>query len=159
MGLNREASIGNDRMSGNLSRRTPKLSSALRQAYHSFQQGDLDGTEKLCAGILARRPRDFDALHLLGVLSLQRRRMVEALRFLSEALRIDSSSADAMSNLGLALEATGRCEEAILSYRNALRLAPDHPEILYNLGNACLKLGRIAEALSSYDGVLADQPG
>jgi Tfp pilus assembly protein PilF len=145
-------------MSGDLSRRTPKLSRALRQAYSSFQQGDLDGTEKLCAGILARRPRDFEALHLLGLLSLQRRRMVEALHFLSEALKIDSGSADAMSNLGLALEATGRHEEAISSYRNALRLAPDHPEILYNLGNACLKLGRIAEALSSYDGVLAGQP-
>jgi tetratricopeptide (TPR) repeat protein len=145
-------------MSGNLSRRTPKLSPALRQAHSSFEQGDLEGAERLCAAILARRPRDFDALHLLGVLSLQRRRMVEALRFLAEALKIDSSSADAMSNLGLALEATGRCEEAISSYRDALRLAPDHPEILYNLGNTCLKLGRTAEALSSYDGALAHQP-
>ena len=146
-------------MSGKLSRRrTPKLSPALRQAYSSFQQGDLEATEKLCAGILARRSRDFDALHLLGLLNLQRRRIVEALHFLAEALRIDSSSSDAMSNLGLALEATGRCEEAIASYRNALRFAPDHPEILYNLGNAYLKLGRLAEALSSYDGVLANEP-
>jgi tetratricopeptide (TPR) repeat protein len=145
-------------MSGKLSRRPPKLSPALRQAHSLFQQGDLEATERLCTGILARRPRDFDALHLLGVLNLQRRRMVEALHFLAEALTIDSSSSDAMSNLGLALEATGRHEEAISSYRNAMRFAPDHPEILYNLGNACLKLGRITEALSSYDGVLASEP-
>jgi tetratricopeptide (TPR) repeat protein len=157
-GVVASALIRSRRMSGKLSRRTPKLSPALRQAHSLFQRGDLDATEKLCAGILARRPRDFDALHLLGVLSLQRRRTMEALHFLSEALRIDSSSTDAMSNLGLALEATGRYDEAISSYRNALRFAPDRPEILYNLGNAYLKLGRIAEALSSYDGVLASEP-
>jgi tetratricopeptide (TPR) repeat protein len=139
--------------------RMPNLSRLQRQAYGSFQQGDLARAERLCAGILEYRPEDFDALHLLGVLNLQRRRMVEALHFLSAALRVNSSSADAMSNLGLALHATGRHDEAISSYRNALRLAPDHPEILYNLGNACLELGRIADALSSYDGVLAIAPG
>jgi Flp pilus assembly protein TadD len=137
----------------------PNLSRLQRQAESCFRQGDLDKTEQLCAGILQHRPEDFDALHLLGVLNFQRRRMVDALRLLSEALRINSSSADAMSNLGLALQATGRCDEAIASYRNALRLKPDHPEILYNLGNACLELGRIAEALSSYDSVLAIAPG
>ncbi len=120
----------------------PNLSRLQRQAHSSFQQGDLDSAEKLCAGILEQRPEDFDALHLLGVLNFHRHRVVEALRYLSEALRINSGSADAMSNLGLALHATGRYDEAISSYRNALRLAPDHPEILYNLGNACLELGR-----------------
>jgi tetratricopeptide (TPR) repeat protein len=137
----------------------PNLSRMQRQAFNCFQQGDLDRTERLCAGILEHRPSDFDALHLLGMLNFQRRRMVEALCFLSDALKINSSSSDAMSNLGLALHATGRYEEAIASYRNALRLAPDHPEILYNLGNACLEQGGVAEALSSYDGVLARHPG
>jgi Tfp pilus assembly protein PilF len=85
--------------------------------------------------------------------------MVEELRYLSEALAVDSGSADAMSNLGLALHATGRYDEAISSYRNALRLTPDHPEVLYNLGNACLELGRVAEALSNYDDALAREPG
>jgi hypothetical protein len=137
----------------------PNLSRLQRQAYSSFQQGDLERTQRLCAGILEHRPEDFDALHLLGMLNFQRRRMVEALHFLSQALKINSGSADALSNLGLALQATGRTEEAIASYRNALRLAPEHPEILYNLGNACLELGRIDEALSSYDSVLARAPG
>jgi tetratricopeptide (TPR) repeat protein len=149
-----------------LSAKSRKISAALqnlsrlqRQAYCSFEQGDLDRTERLCAGILEHRPEDFDALHLLGLLNFQRRRMVEALHFLSQALKINSSSADAMSNLGLALHATGRYDEAIASYRSALRLAPDHPEILYNLGNSCLETGRVTEALSSYDGVLARDPG
>jgi tetratricopeptide (TPR) repeat protein len=136
----------------------PNLSRLQRQAYSSFQEGDLDRAAKLCAGILEYRPQDFDALHLLGVLNFQRHRLVDALRFLSQALRVNSGSADAMSNLGLALHATGRFEEAIASYRDALRLAPDHPEILYNLANTCLELGRIDEALSHFDAVLAKNP-
>jgi tetratricopeptide (TPR) repeat protein len=136
----------------------PNLSRMQRQAHSSFRGGNLDKAERLCAGILEYRPDDFDALQLLGVLNLQRRRLVEALRFLSQALRVNSGSADAMSNLGLALHATGRFEEAVASYRNALLLAPDHPEILYNLANAFLELGGIDEALASYDDVLAKNP-
>ena len=136
----------------------PNLSRMQRLAYNSFQQGELDKTARLCAGILEHRPEDFEALHLLGLLNYQRRRLVEALHFLSAALKVNSGSSDAMSNLGLALDATGRYEEAISSFRHALQLAPDHPEILFNLGNACLKLGRVAEAIANYDDVLTNEP-
>jgi tetratricopeptide (TPR) repeat protein len=137
----------------------PNLSRLQRQAYQSFQQGELDRAERLCAGILQHRPEDFDALHLLGMLHFQRHRVVEALRFLARALKVNSNSADALSNLGLALHATGRYDEAISSYRHALDLAPDHPEILYNLGNALLALGRGDDALLNYEAVLAIAPG
>jgi tetratricopeptide (TPR) repeat protein len=137
----------------------PNLSRLQRQAYSSFQDGDLNRTEKLCAGILEHRSGDFDALHLLGMLNFQRQRMVEALHFLSAALKANSASSDAMSNFGLALHATGRFDEAISSFRNALQLAPDHPEILYNLANSCLELGRLDDALSSYEAALAQAPG
>ena len=83
----------------------PNLSRMQRQAYDSFQQGELDKTARLCAGILEHRPEDFEALHLLGLLNYQRRRMVEALHFLSAALKVNAASSDAMSNLGLALDA------------------------------------------------------
>jgi Tfp pilus assembly protein PilF len=138
--------------------RTPNLSRMQRQAHDSFQRGEFDKTTRLCSGILEHRPKDFDALHLLGLLNYQRHRMVEALHFLSAALKVNSGSSDAMSNLGLALDASGRHEEAISSFRHALQLAPDHPEILFNLGNVHLKLGRIAEAMASYEGVLANEP-
>src|SRR6185437_14926799 len=136
----------------------PNLSRLRRQAEDAFQQGDPDAAERLCADILEHRPDDFDALHLLGVLHLQRRSMAEALRYLSAALNSNADSPDAMANLGLALHAGGRFEEAVASYRNALLLAPDHPEILCNLANACLELGRLDEALAAYDSALTGRP-
>ena len=136
----------------------PNLSRLQRQAYESFQQGHLDKAERLCAAILKHRSDDFDALHMLGLAHLHRRRPARALDFLSKALRANAGSVEAMSNLGLALHAAGRFDEAIASYRNALMLAPDHPEILFNLGNSFLELARIDEALASFDDVLAKNP-
>jgi tetratricopeptide (TPR) repeat protein len=137
----------------------PNLSRLQRQAMSSFQQGDLSRAEKLCAGILEYRPEDFEALHLLGMLNFQRQRMVEALRFLTAALRVNAGSPEVMSNLGLALHAIGRYDEAISHFRNALQLTPDHPEIRYNLANAHLELGQAADALANYDAALAAAPG
>ncbi len=138
--------------------RIPNLARMQRQAHASFHDGDLDRTERLCAGILEHQPDHFDALHLLGMLNFQRQRMVETLHFLAAALKANSASSDAMSNLGLALHTMGRFDEAAARFRDALKLAPDHPEILYNLANSCLELGRLSEALSSYDAALAVSP-
>ena len=142
----------------NASARTPNLSRLYRHAYGSFQQGHLEKAERLCVAILDHRPDDFDALQLLGLLNLQRRRPAEALRFLSKALQVNSASADAMSNLGLALHALARFDEAVDLYRGALLVVPGHPEILYNLANACLELGRVDDALAHYDEALSKCP-
>jgi Flp pilus assembly protein TadD len=144
---------------GKISGRVPNLSRMQRQAYNAFQQGELDKTERLCAGILDHRRDDFDALHLLGLLNFQRHRMAEALHFISAALGANPGSVDAMSNLGLVLHAMERYPEAVASYQCALGIVPDHPEILYNLGNACLKLGRPGDALTNFDGALTVEPG
>jgi Tfp pilus assembly protein PilF len=141
-----------------VSARTLNLPRLQRQAYLSFQQGDLDKVERLCAAILKHHHDDFDALQMLGLAHLYRSRPTAALEFLSKALRANAGSADAMSNLGLALQAAGRLEDAVANYRNALPLAPDHPEILYNLGNALLELDRLDEALANFDAALAKNP-
>ncbi|MGA2997063.1 tetratricopeptide repeat protein [Bradyrhizobium sp.] len=136
----------------------PNLARLQRQAVSAFQQGHFDKAERLCAAILEYRGDDFDALHLSGFIQLQRGRNIEAIGFLTKAVKVNGTSIDALSNLGLALQNVGRFEEAIAHYRNALALVPSHPEILYNLGNAFLALDRITEALASYDEALAVNP-
>ena len=140
------------------SARAPNLPRLQRQAISSFEQGYFDKAERLCNAILEHRGDDFDALHLLGFIHLQRGRHTGAIGFLTKAVKVNAGSADAMSNLGLALHGAGRLEEAIAQYRDALAQAPRHPEILYNLGNAHLELDRIGEALASYDEALANNP-
>jgi Flp pilus assembly protein TadD len=136
----------------------PNLSRLQRQALSASEQGHFDKAEKLCRAILEYRDDDFDALHLLGFIRLQRGRHADAIVFLARAVRANAHSVDALSNLGLALERAGHVAEAIIHYQNALALTPRHPEILYNLGNAHLALDRIGEALKNYDEALAQDP-
>jgi Tfp pilus assembly protein PilF len=136
----------------------PNLARLQRQALSSFQQGHFDKAERLCTAILQYRRDDYTALHLLGLMHLQRGRHNDAIGLLTKAAKVDPRSVDAASNLGFALQGAGRHEEAIAEYRKALALAPNHPEVLYNLGNAHLELDRIDDALASFDAALANNP-
>ena len=136
----------------------PNLARLQRQALSSFKEGHFDRAERLCTAVLQYRRDDYVALHLLGLMHLQRGRHIDAIGFLTKAVKADVGSVDALSNLGLALHGAGRFEEAVAYYRHALALAPRNPEILYNLGNAHLALDRIDDALASYDEALANNP-
>jgi tetratricopeptide (TPR) repeat protein len=136
----------------------PNLARLQRQALSAFQQGQMDKAERLCHAVLDHRSDDFDTLHLLGFIRLQRGRHADAISYLTRAVKADARSVDAASNLGLALQGAGQLEEAIASYRKALELSPRHHEILYNLGNTYLELDRIDDALASYDEVLTINP-
>ena len=72
--------------------RNPPVCRSLQQAVTLHQQGRLDDAERLYNGVLRGAPRDFDALHLLGVLMHQRGRSAEALKLIAKALRVDAKS-------------------------------------------------------------------
>jgi tetratricopeptide (TPR) repeat protein len=135
-----------------------QLAQSVEQALALHRQGRLDEAEKIYARVLKAQRDHFDALHLLGVLNLQRGRPGEACRLIEAALKVDPRSADAHSNLAMALHALNRDDEALASLDRALALAPGHGDTLNNRGNLMLDLGRPAEALSAYGAVLAQDP-
>jgi protein O-GlcNAc transferase len=133
-------------------------SQSLRDAIVSHQAGRLADAERMYQAILRVEPNHFDAIHLLGVVQLQRRRFAEARRLIGAALAINDRSADAHSHYGNVLGALGRHEEALASYERALALKPDHVNALANRALALNRLGRHREALASCDQALAFAP-
>jgi tetratricopeptide (TPR) repeat protein len=134
------------------------LAEAIAHAVACQGEGRWDDAETLYQRILKVRPREFDALHLLGVLRQQQGRSAEALTLIAAALDVSPNAADAWSNRGVALKALERWEDALASYDRALMLRPDHVDALINRGHALLKLNRFAEALASCDQALAIDP-
>jgi protein O-GlcNAc transferase len=134
------------------------MSQTLQQAIALHQQGRLVDAERLYRQALRTRHRDFDALHMLGVLKLQQDDAAEAVRLFEAALAADANSAAAHSNHGAALAALGRHEQALLSYDRALALSPRNVDALCNRGDALCDLGRTDEALASYQRALAINP-
>ncbi len=134
------------------------VSPELQQAVALHQQGRLDEAELLYKKAIAAAPRDFDALHLLGMLQLQRGRHAEAAQFLAQAVAIDARNPFAFFHLGCAQQELQRLAEAIASYDRAAELKPDFAEAFNNRGNALTALGRRAEALLSFDRAIALKP-
>ena len=146
-------------MAKSVSRLSPQdLGAAIQEALALHRQGQLAEAEKIYARVLKASPGQFDALHLYGMLKLQRGRAGEAYRLITEALKIDPGSADALCNLGLVLNALKRDTEALASFDRALALMPDHVEALNNRGRALNEMGRAEEALACFDKVLRIAP-
>jgi len=125
------------------------------QALNLHRAGRLDEAEACCRQVLADTPHDFDALSLLGVLSLQTGRDATADEWLTRALQVDPNNAQAWSHQATALQRLGRGEQAIECSRRAVALRPGDARLHDQLGSALHAAGRAEEALHCFDRAIA----
>lgn len=130
----------------------------LRTALALHQRGDYGAAMALYRSVLEVQPRQFDALHLLGVAQRQAGDAAAAVDSIRAAIAADSSHAIAHANLGAALQDLGRTEQALASYDHALARNPRYAMAHANRGNALRRLGRLEEAIDSYDAALNSDP-
>ena len=136
----------------------PDLAARLGQALALHQQGKLDEAEAAYRAVLAVAPDHPDALHLLGVMLLQRRDFAAAAETIGRSVVIRPIDPAAQGNLGAALLQLGRDAEALAVFDRALALKPDYAEAFNNRGLILARLHRPAEALASYEQALALRP-
>jgi predicted O-linked N-acetylglucosamine transferase (SPINDLY family) len=122
------------------------------------QQSRLEEARTLYQQTLRFEPRHFHALHLLGVIALQRNQAELAVELIGTALGIEPSNVAACVNYGSAQHELGRFDEAIACYEKAVSLKPDCAEAFHNRGNALRALKRHAAAVDSYDKALELKP-
>ncbi len=135
------------------------LRSRFMQGVALYQQGRLAEAERIIVEVLQYQPKQFDALHLLGIISCQTQRTVRGVELIRKAIKINPKVADAHYNLGNALLLDLNCpEEAIASYDKAIALKADLAEAYSNRGIALRNLKRPAEALKSYEKAIALKP-
>jgi predicted TPR repeat methyltransferase len=132
-----------------------ELSTILREAVALHQEGRLEEAQAMYGMVLALDPRQFDALHLSGVIERQSGNPERAAALIGQALQVDASQARAHCNLGAALQDLGQPEAALESYETAVRLDPRYGLAWNNRGNTLRRLGRLPEALDSYERALA----
>jgi tetratricopeptide (TPR) repeat protein len=123
------------------------------------RQGRLTEAQQLCQEILTEHPRNFDALHLSGVVAFQAGNPRLAAELIGRAITVDASRALAHSNLGKVLIQLRQLGEAVASFDRAIAISPDDAEAHYNRGLALHGLGRNEAALASYDRAVEIRPG
>jgi tetratricopeptide (TPR) repeat protein len=130
----------------------------LRRAMAAYAAGRLDEAEFYSRLVVAANKKQFDAVHLLGLIDFQRGKFDEAHRLIGQAIKINPQSGKARSNLALVLQQLGRTEEALASLDKALSIEPDNLLALNNRGHILWQLKRPEEALESLDRALSIKP-
>jgi predicted O-linked N-acetylglucosamine transferase (SPINDLY family) len=134
------------------------LQAKFNQGIFLHQQGKLVEAERIYREILQQEPNHFAALHLLGVVALNTRRIQFGIELITKAIKLSPNVAGAHSNLGFALIALKRFEEALASYDKAIALKPDFAEAYYDRAIALYDLKRHEEALVSYEKAIELKP-
>lgn len=118
----------------------PTISEALAIAVQHHQAGRLAEAEQVYRQVLAIKPNQPTAWHLLGVIAHQVGRNGIAVEYIERAIQSNENVAEFHNNLGEAKRALEKFEEAAACYQRALRLNPDFAEAHNNLG--IIRLGR-----------------
>jgi protein O-GlcNAc transferase len=129
-----------------------------RQGLARHQQGRLVEAERHYDAALQSRPDNFDALHMLGVIALQKGRFEQGVEIITKAVALNESSAIAFNNLAKGLKDLGRFDEAIVHFERAIALAPAFADAQFNYGTALHFVNRSEDALVHFEEAIALQP-
>ena len=128
------------------------------QVQLAMQQGRLDVAQAGAEQILRVAPRHPGALHILGVICLQRRQMAEALRWLKKASQADQRNAMIWATLGYACFESAAFRDAVEAFRKAASLDQRAHPALHGLGKSLQALGRHQEAAGALGRAMALDP-
>lgn len=131
------------------------LSPTLQNALEHHQAGRLTEAEKGYREVLQAEPTNPDALHLLGLVALQRGSSGDAIELIEKAHRFGGPHPVSLNNLGKAYLAHGDLGKAKRCFDKALALKPDLAEAHHNLGIVHARSGRRNEAERSFRRALA----
>src|SRR5262249_17873472 len=91
---------------------TKELEVLLEAAIAKQAAGRIGDAEALCQRAVQRAPQHPDALHLLGVISLQTGRLDEGVGYIRKSLLANPRQPFALTNMALALARLGRHEDS-----------------------------------------------
>lgn len=128
------------------------------EAVALHQSRRLVEAEEIYRRILDHDAQHPGALHLLGVIDIQRGRHADAVTKIAAALQRNPRAAPFHGNYATALQALGRFDEAQKHYQEAVRLDPNYADAHNNLGALFEKRARHREALAAYRAALKARP-
>jgi tetratricopeptide (TPR) repeat protein len=132
---------------------------SINEVIKLHQAGKLDAAERGYDKILAKLPQHPDALHMKGVIALQRGDALSAVKLISRVVAIRPDDASVYSNLAAALLRLGLFERARDYALRSLTLNARGLAAENVLGAACAKLGEHDYAVAAFERALRIDPG
>ncbi len=127
---------------------------SFKRAFEAHRSGNLDAAEGIYRKILSHQPENAHAVHLLGVIALQKGRADEARELIEAAIKREDGHALFHCNLGEAYRQLNQLEKAEKCFLAALERQADYPQALTNLGITLYQLGRHDDAVARLERAL-----
>ncbi len=138
---------------------TPQqLQSLLQQGVAHHRAGRLNEAAAIYRRVKGAVPRNFDVLHLSGLVAFQQNRLAEAIDLLGQAHKISPRDHVCEMRYALALLAVRRTAEAEKHFRHAVQVKRDFVEGWENLATCLKTQDRLDEALACHEKVAVLQP-
>lgn len=131
----------------------------LERALTHHRQGNLPGAAANYRKVLDQDPRQFTALHMLGVIERDTGNFAAATSLLEQAFTLSPDHAEVQFDLGLTLYRQKDYGDALVYFRRATERDPTMAAAWFQLGRLCRMSSRTAEALTAYQNVETLKPG
>jgi len=128
------------------------------QACQYFESAEYKLTEGALHKALQIQAKNFDALHLLGIVKGLLNKHEEAKILLKKAVQINPNHGLANFNYANCLAELGRHAESLKYHQKASQILPEDPEVWVNYGQSLDHLGMSNEAFFSYEKAIKIAP-
>lgn len=128
------------------------------QGVQAQKSGKPAEAEAIYRHIIATDARNFDALHMLGIVCTEQGKLDDAERFFEQAASVDQNFPPLFHNFGLHYSKRKQYEKAIAQFDRALQIYPNYPPVLSDRGSALAEIGRLTESLESHNKAVALAP-
>ena len=129
------------------------------EAFRLFNEGRMGRVRRVLGRVLEQDLDNADALHLLGIMDIQRGALLTGAELIAKAIEIDGENSSYHNNLAGAFSNMGRFEVAEEHFQRAVELKPDYADAYYNFGNLFRLQGRFDKALEKYRLAIEHAPG
>ncbi len=122
------------------------LSYLLKQAIQCYEKADFDKSISLLAKVLKGDSKNFDALHLTGIILSRQKKFDLAVKYYDKALKINPMNFEVYSNKASSLRELKQYDESLFCYDRSIELNPNNQVAFRNKANLLREIKRNDEA-------------
>jgi tetratricopeptide (TPR) repeat protein len=139
--------------------RLKEMEGAVMEAKEKIGQGDYDGAITMLEDVLAKDPKDANALYLIGMSYSKKQMYREAIEALTQVVQLAPNFPPAHFELAICYQNQGDQDRALEHYRKTLELDPNNPDAAFNAGLILFELNQVEEALAFFVKAVNLRPG
>ena len=127
-------------------------------ALSSFENGQLEKSQKICLQILEKNSEDFDTLYLLGIINFQKKNYANSNKIFQKAIIINSNNAEIHNYNAISFVKLKKFDLAIESWDKAIKIQPNFAEAYNNKGGCLVEIKQFENALKNFEAAIKIKP-